>query len=285
MAEEKRYRPEGLGLTGFKLTPQKYGLALTLITLGIFINPLLIPLTIPYYVYDAVDLIHSLGPEDYCLWAHQNSIDRYAPYEKAFGVIISEFMEQGVKMVFVSFEPWIPGRTDFLINTLMNAKEVYGYEMYEDYVIMPYLSGEESAMASIASSLRGAYKTDYLGKPIEDIPMLEGIDTLTDFSVTFCKSLIGTYWDMYVRQFGAAYAPNSPPILPIGYRPKWEGIYVVGGIDHAPFEQLVGKAAEPLIAVDIQNVSVFLLLGLILYGNIKSLLLTPKERREEAKLF
>lgn len=135
--------------------------------------------------------------------------------------------------------------------------EEYGLKYGEDYVIMPFLSGEETAMAAVATNFRQAYSMDVRGTPIDDIPLLDGIKDFNDIDLAIAQYGIFTFGEMFVRQWGVKYEPILIIGQFYGIAPYW-GTYVIGNIDAtlkamAEMEYLVGIPGEELIRLDSQN--------------------------------
>jgi hypothetical protein len=143
------------------------------------------------------------------------------------------------------------------IATFGGIVEEYGLVYGEDYVIMPFLSGEETAMAAVATNFRQAYSIDYKGTLIDDIPILDGINDFNDIDLAIAQYGIFTFGEMFVRQWAVKYEPILIVGQFYGIAPYW-GTYVIGDIDNtlrafAEWEFLVGIPGEELIRLDSQN--------------------------------
>jgi hypothetical protein len=161
------------------------------------------------------------------------------------------------------------------IATYGGIVEKYGLQYGEDYVIMPFLSGEETAMAAIATNFRQAYSMDYLNTPIDSIPLLDGINNFNDIELAIAQYGIFTFGEMFVRQW----AVNYNPILIMGQFygiAPYYGTYVTGNLDAsmtkawAEWEYIVNIPGEELIRLDAQNlqglVTVVMLYCMIILG-------------------
>lgn len=135
--------------------------------------------------------------------------------------------------------------------------EEYGLVYGEDYVIMPFLAGEETAMAAVATNFRQAYSIDYKGIPIDDIPILDGVNDFNDIDLSIAQYGIFTFGEMFVRQWAVKYQPMLIVGQFYGIAPYW-GTYVIGDVDNtlrafAELEYLVDIPGEELIRLDSQN--------------------------------
>ncbi|MEM2922390.1 MAG: hypothetical protein QXF26_08765, partial [Candidatus Bathyarchaeia archaeon] len=174
-----------------------------------------------------------------------------------------------LNVIFVSFMPGGEAAAEYIMRYRNLAGE-FNLEYGKDYVIMPYLAGEEVAMASIASDFRKAYATDYRGTPIDAIPLLKDVKDMNDIDLAICDYTIFTFGEMFVRQWAVKYKP----ILCIGHfygiAPYW-GSYVVGNIDRAlraycEWEYLAGIPGEELIRLDAQNMQAAVSIATIFVG-------------------
>lgn len=136
--------------------------------------------------------------------------------------------------------------------------EEYDLQYGDDYVIMPFLSGEETAMAAIATNFRQAYTLDYRGTPIDSIPILDGINNFNDVDLAIAQYGIFTFGEMFVRQWAVNYEPMLIMGQFYGIAPYY-GTYVSGNLDAsmtkawAEWEYLVSIPGEELIRLDAQN--------------------------------
>ena len=84
----------------------------------------------------------------------------------------------------------------------------YGYIYGTDYVVMPWLGQSEGAIAS--GTQFSNYPTDYLGTPINDIPLLQGKKTLADVDFVVVEYGICGTADQAIRQY---YTQYGTPML------------------------------------------------------------------------
>jgi hypothetical protein len=88
-------------------------------------------------------------------------------------------------------------------NTFANefSKVTYG----EDYVFLGFIPGSETGLASLLADIRGTVTVDFYGTPIDELPIMNGVNTATDFDLVFDSETDLTLMDGFVRQVSATY--------------------------------------------------------------------------------
>jgi hypothetical protein len=85
--------------------------------------------------------------------------------------------KKGLRMYYLALWPVGPQMIDATIQNVLKKdfpEMVYG----EDYVNLAYKSGGEGVIKVILSDIRQLYSTDALGTPIDEIPMMQGVDNI-----------------------------------------------------------------------------------------------------------
>jgi len=125
-----------------------------------------------------------------------------------------------------------------------------------DYVILPYLTGEESALALIAENM-WATGVDYQGTPLSEIPLMQTVKKLSDADLIL-MGYSGTYGSYFQRQWVVRYSDaERPPILTwMGYA-DWAALYpryVQGAnLRSVDTQILTGYLGEDVIKLDASN--------------------------------
>lgn len=154
------------------------------------------------------------------------------------------------------------------------AKEfgkVYGV----DYVNLGYKANYVAVMQGLASSIESIFPTDYSGTKLSEIPMMKNIKNYDDIKFIYCVADNATadYWISIVNaQYGvpvgcgvtAVMAPKMYAFVESG---QMTGL--LGGMKGAAeYEKLVGKPGTATIGMDAQSMAHFLIIFLVLVGNI-----------------
>jgi hypothetical protein len=154
--------------------------------------------------------------------------------------------------------------------------ELYGLVYGEDYVITPFIAGEETALASFARDTWATVSNDIYGNAISSLPLMQRVRNYDAVSLGIMSSYSFTNYDQYIRQWG--YAFNKPLIqafhgfTPIAYAYPWP---VVGALDgdrgNAEFEYMTGfrgEAAARFEAMATYGMTYVILFVGVLAGNL-----------------
>jgi hypothetical protein len=177
---------------------------------------------------------------------------------KPFKVIIVTFVPEGTANWDVYFEPW-----------LRKGDNVYG----EDYVFLGFVAGTETGMRAFSQNMRSVINTDYYGTPIDDLPIMEGINHANQADVVitggafYCEEVV-----MQVQPIA-----NTPIIIQcsaggatggMGFYPQ-TAIGILTGIrGGAEYEALVGRLGLATSTLDGIQVGMITMLIFIVLGNI-----------------
>lgn len=180
-------------------------------------------------LYEAVD---SLPPGSYVYLAADydpGSLPEMYPMNVAF---VEHLFSRDVKIIAASL--WAPG-PPLSQRVFDHLAPLYGKVYGEDYVNLGFKEGREAVMVSVAEDLRATFPEDYFGTSYDDIPMLRGIDDLTDVRLIVNVSAGYPGIKEWVQQIATRYA------IPIG-----GGVTAVSGPEMYPYiqsGQLVGLLA------------------------------------------
>jgi hypothetical protein len=198
--------------------------------------------------------------------------DVYDQSRDFFHAVLNFHAENGYKMLLFSYGTPCAAIWEQMVKA-SGIENKYGYVYGEDYVIFPYLAGDEIAMAAVAD-IKGNYATDNRGNPTNTIPLLQNINSGDDADVFWTEYHIFTYGEMFIRQWPAAY---GKPALNVGAWhgiAPWYGTYCVGSIGettaYAWLEQQVNMPGEELFKVEAANLVGLFGLAMILIGLVHS---------------
>jgi hypothetical protein len=197
--------------------------------------------------------------------------------------------EKGAKMVMWPYAPgWEP-----LIGTKPSEDRqlqycqwdtLYGWEYGIDYAYLPYAPGEETAMAAVAASIHSTFSTDAYGTPLNQVPLLSGLNTLNDFAMAIFGAVSYTVPEMFVRQWPAKYGVTTLTWSNYQLISAYYGKYIMGCLDSvtgmAEMEYLTRTPGEYILRMDVRNVNVTLTFILIVIGNLVNLQRRRRSREE-----
>jgi hypothetical protein len=220
-----------------------------------------LPMPITKYTYDFYNQVEALQPGDVMAFA-PNGLS-FLNYRSILRAIFYHLAENDAKIIMYCFGPQDPFQAR-LIFEYANLESAYGYVYGTDYVIFPYLAGEETALAQIASDV-GTLGVDIYGTAVEDLPIMQNLRggphaNLSAISLVW-NTGPATWPELVVRQWPAKY-PTVKAVDGKTYAniAPWYGQYVFGAliqtIGFAEYEKLTGFGGEDLIRTDVTSLVV-----------------------------
>lgn len=186
-------------------------------------------------------------------------------WSKGQRIVATALWPQGSQMTTMAFE---------------EAKKKYPDKIQGiDYVNLGYKPGGMVTILALASSFKEIYPSDDNGVALEKIPLMKGINRLTDLA-WICSLSSGTpglkEWVMVAHDkynipvTGGTTAVSAPGFLPyVNEQQQLTGL--LGGLKAAAeYELLIDKVGPATVKMDAQSIAHILILVLILLGNIKA---------------
>lgn len=245
------------------------------------LNPIGLPVAIEKWTRNAYDTIETLPEGSKVLISSTNAGSNWPDLGIPETALTRHLLKKGHKVVFFSYGTEAAVLTDTKILPVAN---VYGAKSGEDYVLFDFLAGGENAQAAFAADIRSVLTQDYYGVPIDDLPLMQDVNSASDFDL-----VIGIgYAEELIRQFQSPYGvpaitgtwgmmgPHYFPYLDTG---QLQGM-VMGMRGGAEYEHMVGFVGEGLQGADALSmthiaVAMFAVLGNLLYIYAKA---TGKEK-------
>jgi hypothetical protein len=193
--------------------------------------------------------------------------------EAAFLATWKVLFQRDLKVVFYS--PSQDGPIIFDYHFKEKAKpESYGKVYGEDYVRLGYNPLGEPGEASFALSIRSVYSTDYQGTVLDQIPMMQDIDSHNDIDLLIYIHTACTSVEIPVRQW---IVPFNQPTLTITlgccgpmtspYYPAQVLGFLSGSGPGAELE-IIGRVPGPGALInDAKNLGIIGLLIFLILGN------------------
>ncbi len=248
-------------------------------------------------VFDEIEVLKEGDPVLLAFDFDPGSEGELGPMATAF---VRHCCEKKLKMYFIGLWPVGPQMIDDNINKVIKAdfpKLEYG----KDYVNLGFKPGNEGVIKVIVTDLRELYTTDDKGTNVDQIEMMDGINSVQDFNLVINVSAgyVGTKeWVQYaatpypekIRLVSGCTGVQAPLLYP--YIPQQlKGL--LGAIKGAAeYEKLVidkydreqgrepdGKYLEGIRRMGPQLVAHILMIVLIIVGNIIFFI----EKKQEAK--
>lgn len=151
------------------------------------------------------------------------------------------------------------------------------YQRNVDYVNLGFRDGRSAIIQAFGSDLRGAFdnRADD-GTALDQIPMMQGLNKLSDFDLIVLVSAGSPGAKEYVQYVGtrnrlpmvaACTAVSTADLSP--YFQTGQLIGLVGGMAGAAgYERLVGKAGAGTAGADVLNIGTMVVILAIVFGNV-----------------
>ncbi|MDZ4723853.1 MAG: hypothetical protein SGI97_08115 [candidate division Zixibacteria bacterium] len=162
----------------------------------------------------------------------------------------------------------------------------YGKVYGTDFVNLGYKPNYVSVLKGMGSSIESIYPADNSGTPLGRLPLMTTVKNYADIAFIFVVTDNGIidFWISIVNaQFGKPVGAGVTSVMApkqYAYIGSGQLTGMLGGMKGAAeYEQLVGKPALAVTGMGIQSLVHFLLIGLIVVGNLGFFM----NRRSQAK--
>ncbi len=221
------------------------------------------------------EAVEALPPGSYVYLAADydpGSLPELYPMNIAF---VEHLFSRDIKIIAASL--WAPG-PPLSQRVFDDIAPRYGRVYGEDYVNLGFKEGREAVMVSVAEDLKAAFPEDYFGTPYGEIPMLQGIENLTDARLIVNISAgypgIKEWVQQVATRFGVPVgggvtAVSGPEMYPYIQSGQLVGL-LAGMKGAAEYEQLLEKPGLGLAGMAAQSsvhvaVIVFIVLANVFY--------------------
>ena len=256
-----------------KISYRRLATILLLVTCIPIIFPMGLPIPVSSQTTDFKKAVDALPPGSVVAFGFQMSnIGQIPQYGPGYQVITKYLASRKLKVVYVCVSDVSPLTVEDVIKS-SGVEATYGWKSGEDYVITPYIAGEETALASFASDVQGTVATDYYGTPVSQIPLMKNLRTLADFKLAIASYGTFTFADMFARQWAGKY-PSVPWVVfgMLGTVAAYYPSLARGVLDldrgGAEFEVLTRLPGVYSSRMDARNLYGFTLVILLLAGNV-----------------
>lgn len=240
-----------------------------------FLNPIGLPVKIAPNTRDLYEGITApnVEPGQYAIIDLAFGVSAWSECMPGVVVCTKALLREGVKIIFIG--PYVDHELSY--NQVLDkcsadfATKEYG----EDWVFLGYITGAESAIAQLASDFRSIYPNDFFGTPLDDIPMMQGVNDHTSIELVL-SSDTGDWGSYFLRQWQAAYGTRLAQIgiamLGSTGVPLWQaGNYFglsVGSRGGAELEALIGEPDDATVSMDSISVSHLLIVLAVILANV-----------------
>lgn len=250
--------------------------------------PVVKPCEIPFRTHEKVqsiyDTVEALKPGATVLVASDfdpGSAPELYPFLLA--IYHHLFSREGVKVVTSSLWPAAPPLVDkALAETAPEHGKTYGV----DYVNLGFLEGKHIVILSMGQNMRTTYEKDIHGTPIDDLRIMDGINTLKDFDliISISSGTPGTKeWVQLVQsRYGLDMVASCTAVSAPDYIPYYQSgqlIGLAGGMKgSAEYEQLIERPGTATAGMDVLSIGHLFIVLAVFLGNV-SYFVTRKRKR------
>jgi hypothetical protein len=192
--------------------------------------------------------------------------------------ILKHAFSRDVKVVGMTL--WLTG-TAMAENAFANAAEEMKREQHKDYVFLGWQVQPYSVIINMGQDLLGTWPKDYYGTPTNEIAVLKNIRSLKDFDYVICLAAgdpgLGA-WYIYGAEkhkftLGGGCTGVIAPAMYTFLQAKQINGLIAGMKGAAEYEELLGQKMEggrgaACAGMDSQSAAHFLIIGLVVIGNI-----------------
>lgn len=252
------------------------------------IIPLLRPIGLPVSVTEQTLIIYNnieeLKTGDVAWitihWGAAQSAELYPAWKNVVEHILTK---PGVKLIIDTFydtgtmmwESYFP-----TVNVPEN--KVYGV----DYVFLGYYPGGETAIASMSTNIRGLVNVDYYGTPIDELPVMEGINSASDVELKIVTSSGSSNVEAFLRQWvqkaGQPIVVIPTSMLVPGFMPYFpeQFLAIIGGSRlAAEYETILGISGIGKSVLEAVSMMCILLFFFAILGNVVEMAKKSSERK------
>jgi len=199
-------------------------------------------------------------------------------------VLIKHLFDKNCKIVFVSTSssgPLVFEKLQSLASNIFVGKQ-YGF----DYVFLGKISRNQTAVASLATSIHKTLDKDYYNNSITDygrLPIMKNIDKAEDFAAVFILSIetdilewYAYHWTTFGVQLIICTLKVIAPLLE-DYTRNGQAVGIIAGCEAAAeYESLVNEVRQGFAAIKNRNMTYVLAIAFMPFANIVILYLELK---------
>jgi hypothetical protein len=235
-------------------------------------RPLGLPVGLSETTQKAYDTIEKLQPGMIALLSPSYTPGTIAENLPQTVVFARHLMKKGVKIIGVATRPDAAMFNDQVLN---KWAPTYGYKYGEDYVVLPYVAGDESYIMSMGRMpFDELHPVDFYGKPTKGT-LVSRVQTVHDIDIVV-DMLTGDSLTWYIRQLNASFgtivtggttAVGMPGLMPYYSSGQLSGV-LSGLKGAAEYEVLANTPGTAASGMDAQSLSHLMIVFFVVIGNV-----------------
>jgi hypothetical protein len=216
------------------------------------------------------NLINSLPEGSIVVMATNTGVNKYPETGPGFVALTKHIFERNCKILFWGIHEEAGYISGLILDSFSFDKE-YGV----DYARFGWIPGLEVGIAAVADDMHGVLSADIFGTKIEDLPIMDNVNTAADVDLLVCGSTSNEH-DLYVKHWVSAYGTrmivNSIGLTISNVIPFYEAgqvkAYLNGQIGGAEYEVKSRSPGDGVKSLDVQSLGHLMVLIFIALGNI-----------------
>ncbi len=241
-----------------------------------FLIPMRLPINVSPPVQNVYDYIEALPEGSVVLMGFNFSPSTMPELHPMSLAVLRHCYSRKLKVIGMTFRYRIAIIVD---NTMRQVAEEYGYEESKDYVYLGYKRDVEPVMLGIGEDISVPFPTDYLKRPISQIPMMNDIKNYNDIDlvIDFGSANTPEWWVGYAgARYHQTIAAGCTGVMVSGLYPYLKTgqlIGLIGGLKGAAeYEKLINKPEKAVLGMKAQSIAHIAIILLVILGNVAHLL-------------
>jgi hypothetical protein len=238
-----------------------------------FIIPVRFPVSVTPETKDIYDYIQAMPDSSVVILSFDYYPSTLAETQPMAIAAMNQFFRKDMKVITLSNIP-LGGPSLAELVTREVAKEyhkVYGV----DYVNLGYKANYVAVLKGMGTSIESIFPTDNSGTPLKDLPLMQKVKNYSDVKFIFdiADNATADYWVSIVNAgYGVPMAVGATAVMApklYAYVGAKQIVGLLGGMKGAAeYEILLNKRASAFRGMDIQSLVHFLIIGLVILGNV-----------------
>jgi len=253
----------------------------------IIYSMIFVGVTVPFYiswpvrvavskpVEDTFQVIDALEPHDRPLLVSFDydpaSAAELTPMAEA---ILRHCFARGVRVLAISLQYTGQG-AGIASEVVPRIAAEYNRQQNIDWAFLGFQPNAMVAMLQMGESIPGTFPVDYYGTPVEQIPMMAGIQNYEQIPAVFtmASTAVGEYWAVYPgMRYGLKVLAGLTAVYTADIQPFYQSGQisgVLGGLKGAAeYEKRIGHPADGTAGMRSQKVVHYMIILFIALGNI-----------------
>jgi hypothetical protein len=246
--------------------------------------PISIPLGITREAKQLYDAIEALPDSSVVMLTFDYYASALPETEPASRAALHHLFQKDCKVVTMTTIPLGGPTISERVTREMAAQ--YGKVYGVDYVNLGYKANYTAVLLGMGSSIEDIYPADNSGTKLVDLPLMQTVKNYSDIDFIFVvadNAIVETWVAIVKEQYdtpvGASVAAvSAPKYYPLVTAGQLTGL--LGGMKGAAeYEILVGERAAAVKGMSVQSLVHFLIIGLVLMGNVGFFISRRKSHR------